>query len=53
VLAILRSAATPVTVTGSAALADVEPGQLDRCLEGLADDGLIRLVSSERGTYEL
>jgi A/G-specific adenine glycosylase len=53
VLALLRTAATPVSVTGNAALADVEPGQLDRCLEGLLDDGLVRLASSERGTYEL
>ena len=53
VLELLRTAATPVSVTGSAALADIEPGQLDRCLEGLVGDGLIRLASSERGTYEL
>jgi A/G-specific adenine glycosylase len=53
VLALLRTAATPVSVTGNAALADVEPGQLDRCLEGLLADGLVRLASSERGTYEL
>ena len=53
VLALLRAAATPVTVTGSVALEDIEPGQLDRCLEGLVGDGLIRLASSERGTYEL
>jgi A/G-specific adenine glycosylase len=53
VLALLRTAPTPVSVTGSAALADVDPGQLDRCLEGLLGDGLVRLVSSERGTYDL
>jgi A/G-specific adenine glycosylase len=50
---VLRAATSPVNVAGSATLEDVEPGQLDRCLEGLVDDGLIRFASPERGTYEL
>jgi A/G-specific adenine glycosylase len=53
ILAVLRAATSPVNVAGSATLEDVEPGQLDRCLEGLVDDGLIRFASPERGTYEL
>ncbi|MDN4480669.1 A/G-specific adenine glycosylase [Demequina muriae] len=53
VLALLRDASGPVTVTGHASLEDVEPGQLDRCLESLVADGLARLVSDERGTYAL
>ena len=53
ILALLRVASSPVNITGHAALEDVEPGQLDRCLEGLVADGLVRAVSSERGTYEL
>jgi A/G-specific adenine glycosylase len=53
ILALLRAATFPVNVAGSAALEDVEPGQLDRCLEGLLEDGLVRLVSQARGTYEL
>ena len=53
ILALLRAAPSPINVGGSAALADVEPGQLDRCIEGLVDDGLIRVASTVRGTYEL
>jgi len=53
ILTLLRGSSAPVTVTGSAQLVDVEPGQLDRCLEGLLGDGLVRRASSERGTYEL
>jgi len=53
VLALLRAASAPLNVAGSAALEDVEPGQLDRCLEGLVGDGLVRLTSVERGTYDL
>jgi A/G-specific adenine glycosylase len=53
ILALLRAASAPVNVTGSSSLRDVEPGQLDRCLEGLVADGLARLASAERGTYEL
>ncbi|WP_082100639.1 A/G-specific adenine glycosylase [Demequina maris] len=40
IMALLRAASSPLNVTGHAALADVEPGQLDRCLEGLLADGL-------------
>ncbi len=53
ILAVLRGAGAPVSVTGSAALADIEPGQLDRCLEGLLDDSLIVRASRQRGTYGL
>ncbi len=53
ILALLRPVSSPVNVAGSAALEDVEPGQLDRCLEALVDDGLIRFASADRGTYEL
>lgn len=53
ILALLRAASSPVNVSGSAALEDVEPGQLDRCVEGLLGDGLIRLASHERGTFVL
>ncbi|WP_439644739.1 A/G-specific adenine glycosylase [Demequina subtropica] len=41
IMALLRAASAGVNVTGHAALADVEPGQLDRCLEGLLEDGLV------------
>lgn len=41
VMALLRAASSPVNVSGHAALADVEPGQLDRCLDGLVEDGLV------------
>ncbi|WP_062384354.1 A/G-specific adenine glycosylase [Demequina iriomotensis] len=41
IMALLRAASSPLNVAGHAALADVEPGQLDRALEGLLDDGLI------------
>ncbi|MDN4477971.1 A/G-specific adenine glycosylase [Demequina sp. SYSU T00039] len=53
VMALLRAASSPVNVTGHATLEDVEPGQLDRCLEGLLADGLIRLDDADRGTYTL
>lgn len=53
VMAILRRADAPVTVSGHVDLADVEPGQLDRCLESLVEDGLARLVEAARGTYAL
>ncbi|MFW7414810.1 A/G-specific adenine glycosylase [Demequina sp. SO4-18] len=53
VMAVLRAADSPVTVGGHAALEDVEPGQLDRCLESLVADGLITLVSEDRGAYAL
>ncbi|WP_062131011.1 A/G-specific adenine glycosylase [Demequina aestuarii] len=53
VLALLRAAQGPVTVTGHASLEDVAPGQLDRCLESLVVDGLVTLVSEDRGAYAL
>lgn len=53
VLAILRDADAPVHVAGRAVLDDVEPGQLDRCLDGLVADGLIALVDADRGLYAL
>jgi A/G-specific adenine glycosylase len=53
VMALLREALAPVNVSGHETLANVEPGQLDRCLESLVADGLVRLVSAERGTYTL
>jgi A/G-specific adenine glycosylase len=42
-----------VNAAGSAVLEDVEAGQLDRCIEGLVSDGLIRFASAERGTFRL
>ncbi|WP_042216387.1 A/G-specific adenine glycosylase [Demequina mangrovi] len=53
IMAVLRAASSPVNVTGHATLEDVEPGQLDRCLEGLVEDGLVTVVSADRGTYAL
>jgi A/G-specific adenine glycosylase len=53
ILSLLRSASAPVNVTGNASLHEVDPGQLDRCLEGLVADGLAHLASTERGAYEL
>lgn len=53
VMALLREAPEPITVTGHVALADVEPGQLDRCLASLVTDRLVTLVSEERGAYAL
>jgi A/G-specific adenine glycosylase len=53
ILAVLRGDKAPVNLTGHAALEDIEPGQLDRCIEGLVDDGLARLVSHQSGTYLL
>ncbi|WP_174442344.1 A/G-specific adenine glycosylase [Demequina gelatinilytica] len=41
IMALLRAASSGVNVSGHAALADVEPGQLDRCLDGLIADGLV------------
>ncbi|WP_439644928.1 A/G-specific adenine glycosylase [Demequina rhizosphaerae] len=40
IMALLRAASSPLNISGHAALADVEPGQLDRCLDGLLADGL-------------
>ncbi|WP_062381453.1 A/G-specific adenine glycosylase [Demequina pelophila] len=53
VMALLRAASSPVNVTGHATLEDVETGQLDRCLAGLVEDGLVTLVDDARGTYSL
>ena len=53
VMALLRVAHEPVTVSGRAELADIEPGQLDRCLESLVEDGLAQLVDHARGRYSL
>ncbi|MFW2512778.1 A/G-specific adenine glycosylase [Demequina sp. SO4-13] len=53
VMALLRDADVPVAVGGHASLGDVEPGQLDRCLESLVADGLVTLVSADRGAYAL
>jgi len=51
ILAVLREAEAPVLIEGRAVLADVEPGQLDRCLESLLVDGLVSLVDADRGLY--
>jgi len=53
IMALLRASDRATNVAGHATLADVDPGQLDRCLEGLVDDGLVRVDSDERGTYAL
>ncbi|MEX0913470.1 MAG: A/G-specific adenine glycosylase [Demequina sp.] len=53
VMALLRAASAPLNVTGHAAVADIDPGQLDRCLASLCDDGLITLVDADCGTYRL
>ncbi|PKQ17876.1 MAG: adenine glycosylase [Actinobacteria bacterium HGW-Actinobacteria-8] len=53
VMALLREAHAPLNVVGRAVLEDVDPGQLDRCLDGLSSDGLIALVDAERGLYAL
>ncbi len=53
IMALLRATHAPLTVTGHALLEDVEPGQLDSCLESLVEDGLVRLVDEARGTYSL
>ncbi|WP_297084888.1 A/G-specific adenine glycosylase [uncultured Demequina sp.] len=45
VLAILREAVDPVALETHPALADVDPGQLDRCVTSLVEDGLIRPAS--------
>lgn len=53
ILAILRAADGPVVIDGRAALDDVEPGQLDRCLESLVTDGLAEINDERRGLYQL
>jgi A/G-specific adenine glycosylase len=52
-MAVLRAASAPVNVSGRAELEDVEPGQLDRCLESLVADGLAARVDLARGTFVL
>lgn len=44
IMALLREADGPLNVAGRAVLEDVEPGQLDRCLDGLVMD-CARMVS--------
>ena len=46
-MALLRAADHPVTLTAHAGLRDVEPAQLMRCLRSLEQDGLI--TATERG----
>lgn len=53
IMAQLRDASAPLNVTGRAALEDVEPGQLDRCLASLVADGLVAQVDADRGLYSL
>lgn len=53
ILELVRITHEPVDVSAHASLEDVDVGQLDRCLKALIADGLIRLVSAERGTYGL
>jgi A/G-specific adenine glycosylase len=53
ILAILRTADAPMVVDGRASLADVEPGQLGRCLASLVADGLVEHVDERRGLYGL
>ncbi len=53
ILALLRATEEPLNVAGRAALEDIDPGQLDRCLDGLVLDGLIASVDGDRGLYAL
>jgi len=53
VMAILRAATAPVVVSGRTDLADIEPGQLDRCVDSLVADGLVALTDAQRGLVEL
>ena len=53
ILAILREHTVPVQVSGRAELADIEPGQLDRCLLSLTTDGLAHEVEVGAGMWEL
>ena len=53
ILALLRDAEGPMVVEGRAVLADVEPGQVDSCLESLLADGMVALVDADRGLVEL
>lgn len=53
IMALLRSAHAPVHIAGQAALEDIEPGQLDSCLESLVRDGLVTVADEPRGLYTL
>lgn len=53
IMAHLRRAEAPLVVSGRADLADVEPGQLERCLASLVADGLVAEVERNRGLYAL
>lgn len=53
ILALLRAADRPLLVEGRADLADVEPSQVDRCLESLLVDGLVAVRDRERGLVSL
>lgn len=48
IMAQLRDATEPVDVAAKAALEDVDPGQLERCLAGLVADELIQMVGGDR-----
>jgi A/G-specific adenine glycosylase len=52
-MALLRVSVKPINVSGHSSLDDVPPGQLDRCLDALVADRLVRVVSESRGTYAL
>jgi A/G-specific adenine glycosylase len=52
-MAVLRAASVPVNVSARVELEDIEPGQLDRCLESLVADGLVARADVDRGTYVL
>ncbi len=53
ILALLREAEAPLLIEGRAALADVDPGRLERCLASLVADGLVAEVDPERGLFAL
>lgn len=53
IMALLRDADAPLVLAGRAALEDVEPGQLDRCIESLVQDGLVAPVGAHGGRYSL
>lgn len=53
IMAVLRAASVPVNVSARVELEDIEPRQLDRCLESLVADGLVARADVDRGTYVL
>jgi len=53
ILAALREAEAPLLIEGRASLADVEPGQMDRCVASLVADGLVAEVDPDRGLFTL